>query len=421
MGSFNTTCAVSKTPILEGQQVRVFFLKINNYPKVQTQNTGLFSNIYQGLNCYPWDNFKVIGYPLLGKYADYNHYEFEDPEMSNLVLSIINNIYEPNRVKKGRKKEDYNKYHDYMDIETIENMQQLQDMEHSGALRVKSYSDTTLICKMAIHEEIFQQLILSGEVFGVKDYNDRTPYTFEQFVTHYISKYEKNKTNVELKDYEEEIIQKHKEDLESQIGQTNNKGILITQQYVEEEIERQIKSFSFFNQRELFRNDGENWQTDTDVSVNVQDNSFYPHIIEAWAIGEWTKNFFYNKNLEFAPVVSSGQEYDFDNDALYLRKLAGIINSLKSKWDDEESLSIETETTIKQYISLKDICNKCEDWFLGDEKIINEYHKVVEHLKTNKPEFFTVGDGSFFDVFCEKQYLLNQPNGKIFYFKYDLI
>ena len=420
MGSFNTTCAVSKTPILEGQEARVFFLVMNGYPaNIESTDKGLFHNIYQGVGCYPWTNFSVIGYPLLGTYADYNRYEFDDEEMSNLTLQVINKVYAPNRIKEGKTEEDYNSYHDYLNIEKINDMEQLQDMEHSGALRIKTFGGTTLVCKMAIHEEIYQKMILSGKKSGVKDYMDKTLYDFNEYVNYYLEKYKNSIDTYEMDEFEIDIYNKRKSDLNEKIGSKDSKGNIIDENYVSRRLSMFKEVLCMKSQRDLFKTEGERWHSETLVVDDLEKNEFHNNIIEAWAGGMWTKDWFLLHNLEFAPVITSGQEYDFKSDANHLCEIAGIVRGLKSRWEDDESFAIETETTIKKYLSIKDIESKCEDWFGSDKSIMKKFYEVMKDLRTNRPENFTVGDDSLFNKFSQENYLINESQGTVLYFKYN--
>ena len=79
-------------------------------------------------------------------------------------------------------KSGYNEIHDHLNIEKIENIDKLQEMEGSRALRVKTFAGTSIVTKMAIHEDIFQKLILKSN-YKIK-FNEKEK-TFDEAFNYY--------------------------------------------------------------------------------------------------------------------------------------------------------------------------------------------------------------------------------------------
>ncbi|QNJ54828.1 hypothetical protein vBValMR10Z_288 [Vibrio phage vB_ValM_R10Z] len=382
MGSFNTTCAISRTPILEGQKARVFFLVMDTFDQhYNLRSKSLYSNVLMGSKCYPWDTFKVIGYPLLAKYADYNNYEFEDADMESLTLKAINNIYMPNRVPEGKSLDDYNEYHDYMEIDEIEDMNQLQDMEHSGALRVKTCHGVSLIAKMAIHEEIYQQMILDG-TYTTGWGEDAKTYTFTEEVDEFVAKYSKSTSDLEMISARGRLqIERARIELEKDDTKTEEEK----KEIIDSLIELQVDMVKFDTQFERSE-----WLTETHPIVDMKENDFGQKIAEAYIGGKWTSRFFLANNLEFMPAMTSGQCHDMCADAERLRKMADIIEDLQPDWYFEESVQLKVERTTRLTLRREDLHEKFSDWYDEDDQEYQDYLAAVEYM--NEQSSFTVGD-----------------------------
>jgi hypothetical protein len=408
MGSFNTTCAISKAPILEGQKVRVFFLAMDTFSlHYDKEKKDQFSNIYMGLNCYPWDNFKIIGYPLLGEYKDYNQYEFDDEEMSELTLKVINKVYAPNKISKDKKESDYNSCHDYLNIEELEDMHQLQEMEHSGSLRIKTCHGISAIAKMAIHEEVYQNIIKKGKTFGVEGFNDRKGYNFEEHVEFLVNKIKQSKEGTTEKSKENmEVLKECRDHFESQIGKVVEGEEPMTQEKVEEKIISLERMLSRINQEQVLKIEGESWLSETNPSRDVEKNDFYEKIVEAWVCSIWVKNWFHHNNCQFAPVPTSGQDYDFQYSGDKLMEMANVISNFKSRWDEEENLTFQTEYIKKVSLNINEMEEKFKLWFSETDEEYKDFKFIIKKIKEDKVESFTMGDFSVTDVFMKENELL---------------
>ncbi|EBS4516711.1 hypothetical protein DQT32_04785 [Salmonella enterica subsp. enterica serovar Braenderup] len=71
MGSFNTTCSVSRLPIGIGDEVKIFFLIKNPYS--------------DNINCYINDNWNLFGIPLDATYDDYGSYALVENERNEQI------------------------------------------------------------------------------------------------------------------------------------------------------------------------------------------------------------------------------------------------------------------------------------------------------------------------------------------------
>lgn len=367
MGSFNTTCAISRAPITPDQKVRVFFLVMDTHSYHYDKRTkGLFSLPQMGSKCYPWDNFKVIGLPLLGTYEDYNNYEFIDKDLEKLTLEAINEIYIPNTVQEGKEEEDYNEYHDYLNIEKISDMKELQDMEHSGALRVKSYHGTSIIVKMAIIEDVFQQIIKP-----TKYCMDRRNY----------------KKYSSMDEYVQELYNKVK-DQESLMKEADPafdslKEVLKEKAKSEKEYQERLEMMMDFKIENLLRKHFEEPAIYNDIiskNLNTTSPELKMKMIEAWAVFKWIKNFMQSYNIEFNPAITSGQDYDFKRHGKMLEKLSEVVSNITPPYSDE-TVTLKSKKIEQLSISLQELEDKMNDWFEPQDQSYQEYVKVKKLIE----------------------------------------
>lgn len=423
MGSFNTTCAISKAPILVGQEVRVFFLVWNCFDYHHSKNSkGLLSLKDMGSSCYPYDKYTVIGYPLLATYEDYNNYSFIDKDMEELTLNYIRSIYKPNVVQDGFDESDYNEYHDYLNIETIKDMKQLQDIEHSGALRVRTAHGDSFIAKMAIHEDIYQNLILKQ---SWKDYHSKDIKNFDFLYNHFKNQYlSEDDFMLNLSKGNQAKADFFREMLSEDIGKEKN-GKIVTEESVEMEVRkiimRQLKSSSD-DSDPYSRND---WlfhkvRPASDILKNKDNPEFAEQILKSFVGGILTNKFFFTYNLEFDSVMTSGQCYNYKTHANMLSELSDIVKNLKSRWHDEEEFTLTKEKIVQEIVSVsfKDMDSKISDWFTSTDKEYIEYQKIISNIKDNNIESFVVGDKSDFDIFAKKYEVFSDvSNGLTIVFK----
>lgn len=377
MGSFNTTCAVSKAPIRRGQKARVFFLIMNTFEHhYNLSQKGLFSSILQGFQCYPWDSFKVIGYPLVGSYQDYNQYEFEDKYLEDLTLSIINKFYIPNTIQEGKTEKDYNTYHDHLNIDQISDMKQLQDMEHSGALRVKSPHGVSIIAKMAIHEEVFQQLIKTS--------------IFEFNIVEYGLKYSQD------------------EYLKYLLDTLNNKEQLLKNSTEEDADFQNFLIKDKLNQ--IFKHEGL-VQEYPNLIISCVDNDNKEKLLQSHVDFIWTANFFQQYNFEFIPVYSSGQNiYDH---ADMLKSLSHIVENLTNDYNEEETITLHKEITEKISISLTELDEKFNLWFDGEEPL-SDYANFINEIRNNNIEFINLDEENLLTEFLFDYNLIKIRKGILY-------
>lgn len=410
MGSFNTTCAISKTPIVDGQKAIVFFLVWNSHTHHYTKRTnGQFAIEEMGCTCYPYDKYKVIGYPLLGVYDDRNKYVFEDKDIEKLTLNAINQIYMKNEVKEGFKESDYNSCHDFLNIEFIEDMEMAQIMEHSGALRVKTPYGISFVAKMAIHEKIYKEMILD---YSWKNYKQEI-FNFSSICEKLTEKFLfGNDVYSLLEGFQLDRIERLKTRLMEKLGEKDHNENLITEDSIESELLK-YANVLLSSYEESSHEERDNWRYSINSNpakdvLAVKENPIIANkIIEAWVGGKLTNEYFLEYNMEFAPVMISGQEFDFEKDEERLRKMSEIVREIEPDCVHEESIKLEKEFIDKKYLSLKILDEKINEWIDKEEDDYIKYLSVMENIKINNIKSYIVGDGSEFDLFAQEFNLFN--------------
>lgn len=314
MGSFNTTCAITRTPIREGQEVRVFFLFIDQFGEdYSLRTTGLRTSILAGSRCYPWDVCQVIGYPLKGVYADYNQYEFDDDsDLVKSTLAVINNHYAPNKPDSDKVNRCSN---EHINIEQIESMYQLQDMEHDGAVRFGRHKG--MLAKMAIHEEVYQYIIANGNIR--ESWEDKVGLNYAQAVDKLLSQFTWNDISEENQELLTQFLSKLKESGEPQ-EKVDEMEVALRRNYLRENecIIRDADWIKTPYKQLIGRcNDGP-------ATRNLCESLIGGYMVVGWML---------RNNHQLLPAVLSGQSYDFKASAKTMRELADIVEQLEPEWD----------------------------------------------------------------------------------------
>lgn len=402
MGSFNTTCAISRAPITPNQKVRVFFLVMDTHSyHYDKRLKGLFSLPQMGSNSYPWSSFKVIGFPLLATYEDVNNYEFIDKDLEQLTLDAINEIYIPNTVQEGKEEKDYNEYHDYLNIDKISSMENLQDMEHSGSLRVKSYHGDSIIVKMAIIEDVFQKLIKPKRYnMNRDDYNKY--YSMEEYVEEIYNKIKNSESLMELEDPIFENLKKTiKENSKNEKEYQDRLNMML--EFKMQNIMEKIFEYQAIYSRQIISN-----------NINKANNELKLKLVEAWVIFQWTTEFMQSYNMEYSPAITSGQCYDFKRHGDMLDELSEIVSNIRDPYG-EESVHLKTEKITKLSMSLKELDDKINDWFSPKEKNYQDYLKVKKIINENNISSVDLEDCNEVSKFLVDNRIIEISKGIIYF------
>ena len=419
MGNFNQVCAVSNTPIIEGQKARVFFLAMNVFEIHRKSLNGLFSTTFSSPSCHPYEHFKIVGYPALAIYNDNNQYEFIDSDIEALNLDVLNKIYQPNKIQEGKTLKDYNEYHDYLNIEKLESLSTVQNMISSGALRATVTHGITSIVMMSIHESIYQELILK-EGWGdtafdpeFKSFNDEVDFLYQKHLDN------KGKYILEGDDYMlSEYLLKLKGVTEENIGKDDEDGVLVTKERVDERYKKANETAKSI----LIENSGQYVMKDHIAATKYQrDILFYDFpkkIIESAIGAKYTSNWFSMNNIEFRSPMVSFEDVNYLKEKMKLNKIANIVEKLKNP-HEEEFLELKEVSSSYYLLERQKFDDQVQVWFAGDDELIQKANDLIKRIEYYNIHKFTIGDNSFMDVFFnEHNFLFNYVKGTIIKFDF---
>lgn len=387
MGSFNTTCAISRAPIREGDKVRLFFLAsdAHTYP-VDLLRT----SISKGCQCYVWDDFKVIGgISLEATYSDYNTYEFDENSLfSRYIRWIIRGNYSMNVSEVGK---EYNEFHDHMDVPPEDlSWEKIFDMQHSGRLFLKGYGSGHLpfVGIMAIHESVYQIMLNeSYEVYqGYPDgvswnsgYNPYKTVNFESCLKAHLEEDEEEKVREHAKFYTDSfdhLVEEGKCTRE----EADVKVLEMARRMLESRSESRVEysftrgSTPYAQMRDLF-----NANQDKDLGgVTLEDikAKAYEGMFFTWRMDA--------HNIMYRPLATSGQEHDLVADGVFLQKVGAAVGAIGSNWEEEEHIVTRKFSKSWQEITVSEIQERMNDWFEPHEELYVEFKEKFDELMKDK-------------------------------------
>lgn len=360
MGSFNTACAITGTPIITGQKVKLFVI---------VQNGNYRGPVVGGSLCYPWDLYNIVGLPMNAAYADYNNYEID--ESDNWVvegnLKLIKEKYVMNVVEEGKTIDDYNQYHDHMNVakESLD-WGVVEDMIHSDRLFMRNWRGKGIVHLMAIPVEVYNTLMQgSFEIWG----DNVTLNGCEEFVAYKLAKFK------EKFDEQSAELEERRKTIAERVGQTitpkEGEPYVFTQAMADDLI-------AAFCDRLAFRDldDRMEWMDDTygirDVFGSEEKSMKLLYEIQFMA-GQ-----FMTYNHVIRPAMLSGQEWDFKSHGEYLIKLGHAVQTMRYR--DEEEFPIQKITKVETTYELKfsELESKAKEWFDDHDKLDAELAAIKE-------------------------------------------
>lgn len=394
MGSFNTTCAISHTPIRPNDKVRLFFLASKSgYYKDQERNI-----LSIGCQCYPWDDFEVIGgISLESTYEDYNNYSFqEDNIFSAYIYNIIRRNYSPNISVEG---EEYNSYHDHMDVKLDDlDWAKIMNMIHSGRLYLNGYGRGAkpAVAMMAIHESVYQ--IMMAETYE-KYVNETSDYRNATYVTvGFQDALKKNLEKEALSNLENdwERFLKHFQEEADKGTITQEQAIIQAKSFakIHKSTSRDhLSQYTFQSESPLnglrdineeiknLKAKGENFLTN-----ECDDNDL---------IAKHTEALYFNgrmstHNFMYRPLMTSGQEHDLTADGVFWAKVSNALMTMNWEYESEEHILTRKMSKQWQEIKLSEIHETFKDWF--DEDDFKERIMKINNIFVNnsKGSFVTI-------------------------------
>lgn len=359
MGSFNTTCAVSHASIRDGDKVRLFFLLSNQFSyNFDPQR----DSINKGGQCYPWDDFTIIGgVSIPATYADYGSYDFDEKSIESLYIhDFITTNYVENVSEKGQ---EYNEFHDHMDVKVDDlSWGKIQDMIHSGRLFMnnggysKESSNLPFVAVLAVHENVYQVMIGSNE------------------------------------DIENELVNETSYNSENQFGVIKKR---------------------FFNLQPIANAEEPTMgmkQLAKKLKLSIDNKNIERAALE-------TDKFLismYCYNLMLRPVRTSGQDGDLESEVNFMRRIASAVENIPEKWDDtlptnKFSLNWQEANLSDLQEMIKDAYNNLNDEeYLYFAKMIEDKDKIIiEPEDWEKNEYYEYL-GDFFSNKVLPLHILNK-------------
>ena len=391
MGSFNSTCAVSRAPISPSDKVRLMYIISNNFTEaLYPGHDPSQQTMHRGLGCYFYDNFSTVGFPLEATYEDYGIFEVTDPEhpYAQFTLDTIKENYSPNP-KLPEDDENYSRRDDeYCDIPAEDlTFEIINDMIREGALYCEAGTyGKKFIGFYPVLEEVYQVLIQGT----VETYDDTvkpsryTDYKLSQFEEMQNRKYAAQDEKFKA------TVQRYRELYEIRIGSVKNDGTVFTAEEAEECImdiaslsndSRERNEFAYKNSfnrgayMTFFRDMTGSDMTEEELAAFNRMHTealFYLICLSRY-------------NYELIPPRTSGQEYDtLDQGALLVKMGQALLR--KSHEEREHEVTLDSNT-VHLILSLNDLSKKFEEHYDENKKsdglaAIREYDRIYGYKDT---------------------------------------
>lgn len=380
MGSFNTTCAVSRAPIREGNKVRLFYVVSEGQV------------IGKGGECYPWDNFKIIGGGAIpAEYADFNNYDFdEDSLFAKYIQNYIKQEYSENISIEG---EEYNDCHDHMDVNVKDlTWQKIQEMVRSGRLFLKDFQgEKCFVAAFVIHESVYQVMIHSKETIDAK-------------IKEVLSCYNNMMGFKEAADINKARLEADVESGKITFEQQTDIANKIAFESIAKTNLNKIK-FSFIGQA-VSNVSGS--KVHKEVITFAKNNGFEKaeeEVFRALAETERLLETMLVENVMIRPIMTSGQGGQAKDTASFLRHLADAVESIKVNWEDDDvGVNVEFCKESKEWQQVK-LSNIKTEWEETSDIEDEEYAYLCEIIEGKdkliiSPEEWDNGE-SFYNVLAD--------------------
>lgn len=388
MGSFNTTCAVSNTPILEGDEVRLFLLASNTlYIEKDVKKTGLA----HGCQCYPWDDFQVIGgFPLKAKYADYDNYTVDEKSIeARFIMMKLRQNYLMQTREEGK---TYNGWEeDFLDIPASDLTWDLVfDMHHRECFWLQGYGNynTPYLGIMAIHESVYQLMldedheVYVGYPEGMDYHSDFYPYENRNFKIS-LQKELTRDLAVEKAIIAKEYYSSYQEELKS--GKITEEQMYARCDRIAEMrvADRDSHRMNYaYGTRSIY---SEIVDAVTSFNKNNPESSVELDLTAIHTL-EFEAMYFNSRmqarNIMYRPIMTSGQDHDRAADSVFLHKVAAAVGTLAEPWEEDEHVVTQKFSSTWQEVTVPQIVERLNDWYEGDE--LDEHLAYINALIGDK-------------------------------------
>ena len=392
MGSFNQTCAITNCPILPGQEAIVFFLALDvGLSNIKERKTNLKNFPYMGSYSYPYNQFKIIGHPLSAIYNDTDKFKYNDAELVDFTLKTINSVYIPNETETDSENS------------IIDTILELETMVSKGILRIKTpfktntdHNGTSFISKMVILKSVFENIVKKQNnieysmFFDTEQINSYFPDDF------YIDDYNPKPFDMHVSLYEKFLNFKP----------NDPKNIKMFDLLMEKSLNSSLKSVFISNYYHNFKNANDK-------------KSVAKSIASLYFIEKWFNMF----SFEFKPMLTSPDFINYPRfEKNYEKITSEIFDHLSACQSliNDESISLKKIVSFSYEMEIKELKSKQLNWYHSTELEFIEFSLIIDFLEKEKPQNFSIGDLSSFDLFSKKYSLFsNIENGTVICFRYD--
>lgn len=366
MGSWNTTCAVSSTPIINGSKVRLFFLASNK----KSYNPDLKrDSIFNSYLSYPYSAFRVIGgLGVKASYDDYGRFDIEESSIeAQVILNSLKNCYTMNERKEDIKDNFDN---EFINIPAEElTFKKIQKMIHANQFFMKSFMSDKIFdfaAVMAIHEDVYN--VILNEVTEVYTGNDGCAYdylTFEDVLNKEVKKYQTWESDCikEAEKYKSVFSNESDEVIKTQ--KAMNMAKMMVRYSPDYELHY---SNQHFNPLEAM----------LDLLPNHPEES-KESCIKKYGEVKHFRDKMEAHNMMFRPMMTSGQTYDYANDVLFLQKIANAVATLDSGFEEEEHVLTKKCSKMWQEAKLSEFANYIKEIWGDEDK--HEYYEQLNEFK----------------------------------------
>ncbi|SOK58377.1 hypothetical protein [Yersinia phage fHe-Yen9-04] len=307
MGSFNTTCSISRLPIGIGDEVKLFFIVKNPYN--------------DSINCYTNNSWNIFGLPLDAVYDDYGRYKLIETEQNISIWEVYKRNFEE-RILEVSKGERYRECGVSKTNITFDNLQDAIWENH--AKLVHTFFDDPekhlTIQVMAVHKTVYEHMSTSYTYWnGTIDANETT----EKVLSHELCE-----SFLTYKD----IIESYNEDsLEvDENGELTKESENICDLYY-----RILWMVDFYETPEMYEKNG--------ISLNCN-KSIY-HLVK-YELNEYItfcseliRKYIFEcnmqqLNIQVQPIMTSGQDYHFQT---HIQLHEMIVELSKEKHNEHDN------------------------------------------------------------------------------------
>ncbi|AFC21564.1 hypothetical protein GAP32_116 [Cronobacter phage vB_CsaM_GAP32] len=312
MGSFNTTCSVSRLPIGMGDEVKIFFLIKNPYNDTH--------------KCYINDNWNLFGLPLDAIYDDYGKYELVENEKNIRIWETYAREFKKRIVER---EQGPNQFHDCPVSRSDITFSTIQDAiwESRANLEHKFLDDNSVDLKieiMAIHKKVYDsistefdcwrgKIVLEDKIKEIQS-EHRFPYYLN--CTEFLESFDED--DEKLYDGDE-------------LTEEGNK-LLSLKIELEWTIDGLIKTPRIYEDVNIYINHSMGIYNLVEYTV-PEYADFAPEFIQKYLF-ECNMTML---NIEYCPAITSGQSYNFMKQVAFhesIVELAKELHQTHDNWDD---------------------------------------------------------------------------------------